>query len=170
MSGLCAWAPTSDAPWLLINGNDATGSGNGTLTARVFQNNSGATRTGRLTVAGQTITVTQTACAFSLSPTAVTVGASASTVSFTAQGSPGCLYNFNRTTSFLNVGFQSIGYGGTNTIPIGVPENTGTAPRSEVLKMEGRESDVNRTLVATATVTQSGSASATSVTMQKSPP
>ena len=107
-------------------------------------------------MAGQTVSVTQTACAFSLTPSSATVGPSATNVSFTAQGSPGCLYNFNRTTDFLMVGFQSIGYAGTNTISVGVPQNPGTSQRTETLKMEGRDSDGGRTLVATATITQTG--------------
>jgi len=153
ISGSCGWSATSSAPaWL--KANPASGTGTTTINVTIFQNNSGQTRSGTLTIAGQTISVTQTACTFSVSPTSVTVGAAATAIDFTAQGTAGCLYNFNRTTDFLDVPFQSVGYTGTNTIHVGVPQNTSGASRSELLKMEGRESDASRTQVATATVTQ----------------
>ena len=155
MSGSCSWTATSNAPdWLRVN--LPSGAGSATILVTIFQNNSGQTRSGVLTIAGQTIPVTQTACTFSLSPSTVTVSAAATTIDFVAQGSAGCLYNFNRTTDFLDVPFQSIGYTGQNTVRIGVPQNPGSSSRTEVLKMEGRESTALRTLVATATVTQSG--------------
>src|SRR6185295_1963632 len=109
-----------------------------------------------LTIAGQTLTVTQTACTFSLSPTSVTVASAATAIDFTASGSAGCFYNFNRTTTFLDVPFQQDpGYTGQQTIHVNVPQNSTGASRTDTLKMEGRESDASRTQVATATVTQS---------------
>jgi hypothetical protein len=84
------------------------------------------------------------------------VSAAATTIDFVAQGSAGCLGNFNRTTDSLDVPFQSIGYTGQNTVRIGVPQNPGSSSRTEMLKMEARESNALRTLVATAAVTQSG--------------
>ena len=50
-----AWAATANAPWLHTS---ATGTGDG-LAALTFDANTGATRTGTLTIAGQTLTVTQ---------------------------------------------------------------------------------------------------------------
>jgi hypothetical protein len=52
----CAWKATSDSSWLtLLAGN---GTGNGWVTYSVAKN-TGATRMGRITVGGQTFTVTQ---------------------------------------------------------------------------------------------------------------
>ena len=151
-TGSCAWAAASDAPdWLKVT---ASGNGSATINVSAFQNNTGTSRTGNITVAGLTIPVTQTACAFSLSPSSVVVGASATDVPYTAQSTPAaCLYNFNRTTDFLIVPFQSIGFTGTNTVTISVPQNLGAA-RSETLKMEGRDTTNLRTLAATSLVSQ----------------
>ncbi len=56
--GSCGWTATSNAPWL----SPAAGSGNTTnLSVAVAGNATGAQRTGTLTVAGQTVTVTQAA-------------------------------------------------------------------------------------------------------------
>jgi len=51
------WAATSDSPWLRIT--NATGTGNGTVSYAVDANPDGASRTGTITIAGQTFTVTQ---------------------------------------------------------------------------------------------------------------
>src|SRR5476651_406636 len=160
MTGSCTWSSTANDAWLGTTGSIGAptgGTGSGTLTPRIDQNNGGQARSGSLTIAGQTVTVTQTACAFSLSPSAVTVASAATSILFTATSSPQCLYNFVRDTVFLGVGFQSIGYLGTNIITVSVPENTGASPRTESLKMYGRDSTgATIPIVATAPVTQSG--------------
>jgi hypothetical protein len=52
----CTWKATSDSSWLMV----LSGSGNGSgWIAFSAGNNTGATRTGRISVGGQTLTVTQ---------------------------------------------------------------------------------------------------------------
>ena len=58
VGGGCAWAATSSAPWISISAG-ANGSGNGTVAYSVDANATGAPRTGTMTVAGQTVTITQ---------------------------------------------------------------------------------------------------------------
>jgi UDP-N-acetylmuramyl tripeptide synthase len=55
----CAWTATSNAPWLSIT-SGANGTGSGTVGFAAAAN-IGAQRTGTLTIAGQTFTVTQPA-------------------------------------------------------------------------------------------------------------
>jgi hypothetical protein len=72
----CAWTAASNAAWLTVT-SGATGTGNGSVGFSVAAN-AGAERTGTLTVAGQTFTVTQAAaappppppppCAYSIAP------------------------------------------------------------------------------------------------------
>ncbi|MGH9944284.1 MAG: Calx-beta domain-containing protein, partial [Pyrinomonadaceae bacterium] len=59
-SGTCAWTATPNAPWLTITAG-ASGAGTGRVRYTVSANPGASTRTGTLTVAGQTYTVTQTA-------------------------------------------------------------------------------------------------------------
>ncbi|NOT59143.1 MAG: BACON domain-containing protein, partial [Acidobacteria bacterium] len=59
--GGCAWTATSNATWLSVT-SGAAGNGNGTV-AYAAGANTGAQRTGTLTIAGQTFTVTQAAAA-----------------------------------------------------------------------------------------------------------
>lgn len=69
----CPWAATSNAPWLTIT-SGATGSGNGTVRFNVSAN-TGAARTGTLTIGGRTFTVSQAAgCTYSIDPGSIIVG------------------------------------------------------------------------------------------------
>jgi C1A family cysteine protease len=56
-SGNCPWTPVSNAAWITIT-NPGSGSGNGSFTYSVAKN-TGARRTGTITVGGKTHTVTQ---------------------------------------------------------------------------------------------------------------
>src|SRR5262249_6333026 len=60
--GACDWTAASNADWLAINAG-GRGAGDGTVVYNVAANNATAARTGTLTVAGQTFTVTQDAAA-----------------------------------------------------------------------------------------------------------
>jgi hypothetical protein len=72
--GLCTWTATSTVPWITIT-SGATMTGLGSANYTVAANTSGTTRTGILNVAGQTVTVTQSAnsCSYNVSPTSVSV-------------------------------------------------------------------------------------------------
>jgi hypothetical protein len=58
----CAWTATSNAAWISITAG-ASGVGNGAVSYTVAPNTATTSRTGTLTVAGQTFTVTQSAAA-----------------------------------------------------------------------------------------------------------
>jgi hypothetical protein len=73
----CGWTAVSNAPWITVTAGQS-GSGNGAVSFTVAAN-AGDTRTGTLTIAGHTLTVTQvgvTSCAYSVNPSSQTVGAS----------------------------------------------------------------------------------------------
>jgi hypothetical protein len=54
----CAWTATSNVSWISVR-SGASGSGNGTVTFEVADNNDKAKRTGTLTIAGRAFTVDQ---------------------------------------------------------------------------------------------------------------
>jgi antitoxin (DNA-binding transcriptional repressor) of toxin-antitoxin stability system len=54
----CAWTATESTSWITIT-SGASGTGNGTVSYSVPANTSTSARTGTLTVAGQTVTITQ---------------------------------------------------------------------------------------------------------------
>jgi hypothetical protein len=84
----CGWIASTNVDWITVTGG-AGGTGNGTVTFTVGVN-SGPQRTGTLTIAGQTFTVTQDeSCTFSIAPASQTLGAAggAGSISVTAGGS-----------------------------------------------------------------------------------
>jgi len=54
----CAWTATSTASWISVSSSTASGTGSGSVNYSVSRNN-GASRTGTISVAGKTFTVTQ---------------------------------------------------------------------------------------------------------------
>jgi hypothetical protein len=78
----CAWTATSNSDWISLS-STTSGTGSSTLTFTVAANTSSASRSGTLTVAGQTFTVTQAGanvaapvCTLSASPSSIPAGAS----------------------------------------------------------------------------------------------
>ena len=70
----CPWTAVSNASWITIT-SGSSGSGTGTVGFSVAAN-SGGSRTGTITIAGSTFTVTQdAACAYQIDPSSQSIGA-----------------------------------------------------------------------------------------------
>jgi hypothetical protein len=69
----CGWTAVSNAAWLSV-ASGASGVGNGSVQYR-YTANTGGPRTGTLTIAGLTFTVSQAGCTYSLSRASDFVGA-----------------------------------------------------------------------------------------------
>ena len=97
----CSWTATENVGWLDITGG-SSGSGNGTVTYRT-SNYSGTQRTGTMTIAGQTFTVTQVECSATLNPQtqAVTALGGVFTVSVTTQ--IGCDWQAVESLSWVSI-------------------------------------------------------------------
>lgn len=109
----CAWAAVSNAPWLSITAG-TSGSGNGTL-AFTAATNAGNARTGTLTIAGQTFTITQAAlvCTYTVSPTTLSISKKGGTLDVTVSAAPGCAWTARSTVAWIEVksGANGIGNG-----------------------------------------------------------
>ncbi len=92
----CSWSASSNDSWISIT-SGSSGTGSSTVSYTASENTSTSSRTGTMTIAGHTFTVTQdgTACTYSISPTSrsfdtsggkgsVTVSASNSTCTWAA--------------------------------------------------------------------------------------
>ncbi len=111
-AGTCAWTASSNATWLTITAG-ASGSGNGTVSYSVAAN-TGCARTGTLTVAGNTFTVTQASGSgcnpvptlTSLSPSSIKYGSAGFTLTVTGTGFvSGAVVRWkgvDRTTTFVS--------------------------------------------------------------------
>ena len=136
----CTWAASSNVPWIQVV-SGATGTGSGTVGFSVDAN-TGASRSGTLTVAGQTFTVNQGGCSFTLSPTTGSFLATASTgsVAVTASGA-NCSWGAASNNPWLQITAT-----GNGTVNYSVEANTSNTSRTGSLTIAGR----------TFTVTQAG--------------
>src|SRR5207247_325854 len=100
----CAWTAVSNDAWITVT-TGASGSGNGSVTFSVAANTAGTSRTGTLTVAGNTFTVTQAGvpCTSTLAPAsqAVAVGGGSGTVTVTAPA--GCSWTATTTDTWITI-------------------------------------------------------------------
>jgi hypothetical protein len=133
----CAWAAISEDAWITVR-SGASGSGNGSVTLDVLSN-SGPTRTGRVTIAGRTFTVTQaaagSACAYAINPTSLspTAAGGSSTVAVTTTA--GCTWTTSGAPGWITVtGGSGTGNG---SVTLAVAANTGAA-RTATLTIAGQ--------------------------------
>ncbi len=123
----CDWSASSGTPWINVTGG-ATGSGPGTVSFSAAAN-TGGSRSGLLTVAGESVTVRQDAagsCAFSVTPALATVGSSGGSVSFdvAATSGSGCTWTAAATSDFLSISSGGSGTG-SGTVVVAASANSG---------------------------------------------
>ncbi len=142
----CRWTATSIVAWITVT-RGATGSGNGTVSYTVAANTSAAARIGTITVAGQTVTVTQAGvpCGFTVSPTTdpAPAGGETSSVSVTAQAE--CSWTATSNAAWISLTGRASG-SGTGTVSYSVAANSSPMARTGTLLVAGQ----------TVTVTQQG--------------
>ena len=136
----CAWTATSNAGFITIT-SGGSGSGSGTVNFSVQQNTITSPRTGTLTIAGQTFTVTQDAavgsCTYSISPTSQNFQASGGIGSVTVTTQSGCAWSATSNASFVTITSGSSG-SGNGTVSFSVAQNTITSPRSGTMTVAGQ--------------------------------
>ncbi len=100
----CAWTATSTVPWITISsGQSGTSSGSVGLTVAA---NTGAARSGTVTIAGQTATVNQAApvsCSYTIQPTSQIVGPGGGDFQVTVSTTPGCSWTAGNNTGWINI-------------------------------------------------------------------
>jgi hypothetical protein len=139
----CAWTATANVGWLQIT-SGASGTGNGTVNFN-FSSFSGSSRTGTLTIAGQTFTVSQVRCTITVAPTLQAAPALGGTFSATVTTQTGCRWTADSHTSWITVTAGADGVGnGTFSYSVGV--NLGGA-RSGHIDIEDARLDVNQAAV-----------------------
>jgi len=132
----CTWTATTSAGWITIL-TGASGTGNGSVTYSV-QANTGSARTGTLTVAGQSVTVSQSApCTYNISPANKTVDKDAGTDSVSVTTQTGCAWTAVSNTSWITITSGSSGTG-NGTVEYSVPRNTTDSNRTGTLTIAGR--------------------------------
>jgi hypothetical protein len=141
----CTWGAASNDSWITITGG-ASGSGTGTVNFSVASNSSSVTRTGTVTAAGLTFTLTQNGapCSYSINPTNATVAAGGGTASIAVTAPAGCAWTASSNDGWLTIQSGASGTG-SGTVVFAAASNTSTNARSGSLTVAGLAFDVTQT-------------------------
>lgn len=145
----CAWTATPSAAWIAISAG-GSGSGPGTVTYSIGENASTTPRTGSVTVAGQTHSITQqgrppTVCSYDISPASAEFNKDGGPGTFSVTAPAECTWSATSNSSWLTVSSGAQG-SGTNTVSytvarsLQIPDRTGTiavADRRFTVKQAG---------------------------------
>ncbi len=144
----CSWTAVSNAAWITIT-SGKSGTASGTVAYSVSANST-TPRTGTMTIAGQTYTVTQDGqkCTFSIAPISQAFGASGGPGSVSVTTSDGCSWTAVSNANWITVTSNSSATG-TGTVNYSTSANTGTSSRTGTLTIASQ----------TVTVTQEGGCS-----------
>jgi hypothetical protein len=135
----CAWTAASSATWL-SDVTPASGTGNGAVNFLVAANPNGTPRTGTLTVAGQTVTITQqpVGCSYSLDATAQAIsaaGGAGTPIAITA--TPGCAWTAASSATWIS-GVTPASGTGNGAVNFMVAANPNGTPRTGTLTVAGQ--------------------------------
>jgi hypothetical protein len=133
----CIWTATSSASWITITGG-ASGAGNGTTSFSVAPNG-GAARTGTLTIADQSVVVSQRAqtpsCSFNVTPSSQSAPAAGGSGTFTVTTASGCAWTASSQTGWLSLTGGASG-SGSGSVTFAAAPNSGAA-RAGTLTIAG---------------------------------
>lgn len=136
----CPWTASSNVPWLTLN--TSSGSGNGSVSVAVAPT-TGPPRSGTLTIAGQTVSITQgDGCSFALSAETQSIAPSGGSGSVSVSAPAGCGWSAASNVPWISI--TSGGNGtGNGTVAFTVASTNGPG-RSGTLTIAGRTFTVNQ--------------------------
>src|SRR5205085_1876042 len=133
------WTATVDplAPWIKITAG-ATGSGNGMVNFSVDANPGALSRTGVITIGGQSFTVAQTGvtCFYSYNPTSQIFSSSGGTGSFNISAPLGCPWTATSNAPFISMPSPVSG-SGNGPVNFSVTGNSGASQRTGTINITG---------------------------------
>jgi hypothetical protein len=136
----CGWSASSGSAWISVPGTTLTGTGSVTYT--VSANPETETRTGAMTIAGQSHAVTQqgrtpAVCSYELAPDSAEFGSDASGGTFSVTAPADCTWLAVSDASWLVVTAGSQG-SGSGTIVYSVARNTDVPDRAASITLADR--------------------------------
>jgi hypothetical protein len=138
----CAWTAVSNASsWLTVT-SGASGTGNGSVGYTVAANPNTVTRSGTLTIAGQTFTVNQQAapCTYAIAPSSNALPDTGGTGVVTVTAPTGCAW-----TSVSNDPWLTVTAGGTGSGSVGYTVASTTTARTGTATIAGQTFTVTQT-------------------------
>jgi len=98
----CAWTSSTSTPWIHIS-SGANGSGNGSVVLTFDANRTGSSRPGSVTVAGQSVSVTQAGCGVTLNPNSGTAPLAGGSGSVNVSAPSGCPWEATTSTAWITL-------------------------------------------------------------------
>jgi hypothetical protein len=131
----CGWMAMSNDSWISLSSGDA--SGDGTVSVSASANDSGLPRMGSLTIAGQTLMVTQDGvpCTYSISPSGATFGADGGGAFVSVTAPRDCQWMAMSGSGWIAI--TSGAGSGDGTVAVSVPPNPGTEARTDSVSIAG---------------------------------
>jgi hypothetical protein len=142
----CDWTAVSNDSWITITAGSA-GTGNGTVAYSVSANAETSTRTGTMTIAGQTFTVNQLGyvCIYSISSSSISFTSSGGTGSVDVNASSsGCDWTAVSNDSWITITEGSSGTG-NGTVAYSVSANTMGGARTGTITVGGQTFTITQT-------------------------
>jgi hypothetical protein len=138
----CEWTAVSNTPWITLT-LGTSGTGNGSVGYLVLAN-IGGSRTGTVTIAGQTFTITQAAlvCSYSISPDNQKVAPEAGSGTISVSASSGCTWTAQSNESWITITSGTSG-SGDGSVAFSYTANTGK-DRKGTLTVAGRTAHVDQ--------------------------
>ncbi len=132
----CTWTATSNVNWITIT-SGSSGTGNGTVNYNVAINNSSNARTGTLTIAGRTFTLTQNSCSFAIFPTSQSLGAAGGAGRVDVTTSSACSWISASNDNWITITSGSSGTG-SGVVTFMASANTSSNSRAGTLTIAGQ--------------------------------
>lgn len=137
----CSWAMGSPDGWIMASGG---GNGDGALSYSVAPNDTAIPRSGSLTVAGQSFTITEDGapCSYSMSSPSQSFGDTGGSGTVAVSVIPGCDWTGTSNDSWISV--SSGGGNGNGTLSYAVAPNDTTSQRSGSITIAGQSVTVTQ--------------------------
>jgi hypothetical protein len=151
----CGWDARANDTWITLT-SPASATGPATVSFSVSGNASSTGRSGTLTIAGQTFTVSQSGatppCTFVINPVSRSVAATGESTSVTVTGGSGCGWTATSPVSWIVVTSGATGTG-NGTVTLAVNANSATASRTATVTIGGQAFRVDQAGACSFTVT-----------------
>jgi hypothetical protein len=155
-SASCGWTAVPNVPWITLPGSESgtriiRGTGPATISFGVASN-TGAARTGTITAAGQTITITQAAaCAFTVTPSQTAFPEAGGTGTVAVATTEVCSWTAaSNAPSMITLTGATSGTG-NGTVPFAVARNTGAA-RGGTMTIAGQTVSITQAVATVGTL------------------
>ena len=132
----CSWTASSNESWITIT-TGVSGSGDGAIAYTVDSNSTIQTRSGTITVAGQTLAITQSGidCTFQLSSNSASFDSDGGSGSVSATSPSGCAWAANSSDAWISISEGGLG-NGNGSLSFTVAPNTTIESRSGTIVVE----------------------------------